>query len=134
MTKIILIDDSPDTTEYISELLSEIKGVRVMAFASGKEALRYFDEMGADCVLLDYRLDGEDGMDVLSALRTRSASLPVVMFTGYGSDRLNVSALNAGATKYLPKRGITSESLRTAIDGALLWGRMTHWTGKRAST
>lgn len=72
-----------------------------------------------DVVLVDYRLPGDSGLDLLKALREgRGLDLPVVMVTGQGSEDVAAEALRLGATDYLPKHGHYLQMLPLAIENA----------------
>ena len=78
-------------------------GLNVAAFASGAEFLRACDPGQLGCLVLDLQLGGESGLDVLDALRTRGASMPVIVLTGHGSVPASVRAMKAGAVDFLEK-------------------------------
>ena len=79
MLEVLVVDDNPDDGEFLRDLLSGIDDFSVRAVHSGQEALISLDECRVDCVLLDNRLDGEDGLAILAALRSKELFLPVVM-------------------------------------------------------
>ena len=87
MKTILCIDDHQDGLEVRRAML-EIKGYRALIAASGCEGLecvRAEAEAGAaiDLVLLDYKMEGMDGLEVAQRLRTTDPSLPIILLTGY---------------------------------------------------
>lgn len=116
MTDILIIDDSPEDREQFASLLEEAEpGVAVVTAAGGRDGLARVAEQVFDCVLLDLRLDGEDGLDVLARLRQVRPDLPVIVFTGQGSELAATEAFVAGAAYYVPKRELTAKTLWTAV-------------------
>ena len=72
-----------------------------------------------DLLLLDYRLTGDNGLEVLKVLREdRGLDLPVVMVTGQGSEDVAAQAMRLGATDYVVKRGNYLEALPIVLENA----------------
>ena len=69
----------------------------------GAAGLAAFEARGADVVLTDLAMPDMDGMKVLERLRAQDPSVPVLMLTAHGSERVAVAAMKAGAYDYLPK-------------------------------
>jgi diguanylate cyclase (GGDEF)-like protein/PAS domain S-box-containing protein len=106
MTKelsVLVVDDSEDDQSLCRRAL-RATGVRLVPALTGEKGLRKIDEVQPDIVLLDYNLPDMDGLEFLQRLADRGCtSLPVVMFTGKGSEEIAVEAMKAGATDYLVK-------------------------------
>ncbi len=114
---ILLIDDSPEDRELFTYFLRKSKpDTDVKACHGGEDGIRAAQTMHFDCVLLDLRLAGEDGLEVLVEIKKTCPDLPVIVFTGLGSERAAVDAFVAGAAYYLPKHDLTAETLWTAIE------------------
>lgn len=71
--------------------------------ANGEEALRFARERSPDLVLVDLRMPGKGGLDVVEELRTIDASIAIIVLTGYGSIPTAISAVKRGADHYLSK-------------------------------
>jgi len=97
---ILVIDDDAAIRELISHYLSQ-HDFRVSTAASGAQ-LGAFRAQVVDLVLLDLRLPGEDGMQLLRALRAES-QLPVIILTGRSEEADRVMGLELGADDYLTK-------------------------------
>ena len=97
---LLVVDDEPGVRFALTELFGE-RGHRVLVARSAAEALELVDE--ADAVLSDLNMPGMDGLALLAELRARDPSLPVVLLTAHGSERVAVQALKAGAYDYLAK-------------------------------
>jgi PAS domain S-box-containing protein len=72
-----------------------------------------------DCVLLDFQLPGTDGLALLRALRAEGLRTPVIMLTGQGDAQVAVELMKAGATDYLAKAKLSSETLGSSLRMAL---------------
>lgn len=116
--RILVIDDEPHLREGM-RLALETEGYRVEAAASGLEGLERFGTgAGWDLVLLDQRMPGMDGLEVLQELRKRDPEARVVMATAYGTVELAVEAMKAGALDFL-RKPFTPDVLRGAVRAAL---------------
>ncbi|HJZ88841.1 MAG TPA: sigma-54 dependent transcriptional regulator [Polyangia bacterium] len=100
MGKILLVDDEPAVLFTLQEVLSE-RGHRTVSSASGAEALERLE--GVDAVLTDLQMPGMDGLELLRSIRDRDSTLPVLLVTAHGNEKVAVSAMKAGAYDYLTK-------------------------------
>jgi len=100
MARLLLVDDEPAMLFALKELAESHKYEAVLA-RSGAEALAQLD--GVDAVVTDYSMPEMDGVQLLKFIRDRDESLPVVMLTAHGSERLAVRAMKAGAYEYVTK-------------------------------
>ena len=82
--KILLVDDEVDLTTTLVERL-DIRGFEATAVQTGDEALEEIRNGSYDVVVLDIKLKGEDGVDVMKKIRSIRANLPVVLLTGHMS-------------------------------------------------
>ena len=100
MSSVLLVDDEPGVLFTLSEVLSE-RGHRVLTARSGAEALSKLDD--ADAVLTDLSMPGMDGLELMGQIVQRDATLPVILLTAHGSERVAVAAMKQGAYHYLAK-------------------------------
>jgi two-component system response regulator AtoC len=100
MARVLLVDDEPSVRAALKELV-ENRGWEPLLARSGSEALALVDR--ADAVVTDFSMPGMDGMELLRALHERDESLPVILLTAHGSERLAVRAMKSGAYEYVPK-------------------------------
>ncbi len=100
MQRVLLVDDDPGVLFTLKELLID-RNHEVVTCSSGKDALRKLD--GMDMVLSDLAMPQMDGMELLRAVHDRDPTLPFVLITAHGSERVAVEAIKAGAYDYLPK-------------------------------
>jgi two-component system, OmpR family, response regulator ChvI len=101
--RIVIVDDD----ELFRELLrfkAIDEGYMVTSFSNGSAALEHFDAGGgADLVLLDWRMPGMSGLEVLRRLRRAGNETPVVFFTVLSEDIYQEAALENGAVDFIDK-------------------------------
>src|ERR1700730_6575513 len=102
MPKILVIDDEADM-RFAVRMLLERSGHSVVEAENGESALARIDEGRPDLVLLDMRLPGMDGIQILQKIREKQKDLPIIMVTGYGNVELAEQAIQLGADHYLSK-------------------------------
>jgi len=102
MSRVLVIDDDAALRFTLEAVLSDA-GLIVEACDSGASGLNAFEARGADVVLTDLAMPGMDGMEVLTRMRASDPSVPVLMLTAHGSERVAVAAMKSGAFDYIPK-------------------------------
>jgi two-component system cell cycle response regulator len=105
MSATILVVEDEATTAQLVKLVLKKQGYRVMTAATGPEALRLADDLVPDLVLLDIVLPGMDGFQVCQYIRKnpRTATIPIIMFSGLDRPADQRNAFNAGGDDYLTK-------------------------------
>jgi two-component system OmpR family response regulator len=98
---ILAVDDDPSVRKMISDYLTDNE-LRVTALASGREIAEVMARDTIDLVVLDWRLPGEDGMQIARQLRQES-HIPIIMLTGRRDEADRVMGLELGADDYLTK-------------------------------
>ena len=98
---VLVVDDDIAVRQLVSEYLAQ-NDFRVSEAANGAELMGAFRAQVVDLVLLDLRLHGEDGMQLLRQLRAES-QLPVIILTGRAEEADRVMGLELGADDYLTK-------------------------------
>jgi two-component system response regulator RegX3 len=99
--KVLLAEDEESFVEALMIGLTN-EGFRVTVARDGAEALRLFDEVEPDILLLDMMLPKMSGIDVCRSVRTRSR-VPIIMVTAKGTEIDTVVALEMGADDYVTK-------------------------------
>ncbi len=118
---VYLIDDNNDLRSTMRELL-EYNGHTVEAFASSEAFLAAYRPDHADCLVVDARLPGLDGMGLLQQLKAQGRELPSIMITGFGDITMAVEAMKAGAIDFIEKP-VPADSLLSAIERAVALSR-----------
>lgn len=105
MSDMILIVEDELTTAQLVKMVLKRQGYRVVTATTGPEALRIADDIIPDLILLDIVLPGMDGFQVCQYIRKnpRTASIPVIMFSGLDRPADQRNAFNAGGDDYLTK-------------------------------
>ncbi len=118
---VLVVDDSGADFEIISRELARVQDFRSYAdhCPDSLSCLAALASKLFDCVLLDYRLGAESGLDVLTRLRAEGYDQAVIMLTGQGDERVAVEAMKRGAQDYLLKDSVTNVVLRRAINNAV---------------
>jgi len=101
-TRVLAIDDDGQTLEILQRALSS-QGYVVVTADSGESGIALYAEKRFDLVLLDIRMPGMDGFEVLSRITECDEEATVIIMTGYGSIDSVVQAMKGGATDYLGK-------------------------------
>jgi signal transduction histidine kinase len=115
-TTVLIVDDSPDDVEFLTSiLLSHDPGYVIYDAHNSLQGLDELQNWQPDCVLLDFRLGHEDGIEVLDKFLTHPYARPVIMLTGQGSEVVAAAAIKAGASDYLVKMDINGMSLHKSI-------------------
>jgi signal transduction histidine kinase len=125
---LIIDDDQVDREAYLRFLSGDRSATyHVVEAASALEGARLLADGSYDCVVLDYRLPGADGLTLLQAFRDRHGGIPtapVVMMTGQGNESVAVEAMKLGIADYLVKDGLTAEGFRRAVKNAVCRWRL----------
>ena len=100
--RVLVVDDHPSVRALVAEVLRDA-GHAVDEAASGEEALKKMEGALYDLVLLDQRLGGIGGVEVLAAARPLQAGAQFILLTGHGSVAAAVEAMRLGAFDYLSK-------------------------------
>lgn len=123
--RILLIDDNPDDRSLVRlELTRAMEGLDLRETNSLPELEEMLAKDGADLVITDFQLHGANGLEVLRKVKSLRPGLPVIMFTGTGSEEIAVEAMKSGLDDYVLKTSRTGEGrLRAAVQKALKMGQ-----------
>ena len=104
MINVMLVDDQNLVRKGVRSLLELSEEIEVVAEASdGAEAIRMIPEVGPDVVLLDMRMPGLSGIDVLRELSQNDALPPTIILTTFDDDEVVLAGIRLGARGYLLK-------------------------------
>ena len=102
MKPLLIVDDEPVMRESLRDWLTD-SGYEVETAEDGEEALKTIAEKDFDVAILDLKLPGKDGIEVLKEARTKRPQLKGIIITAYPSIETAVGAMKEGAIDYLPK-------------------------------
>jgi len=114
--KVLLVDDEKDFVTTLSERL-QMRDVEPAVVYSGEEALNLLKEEIPDVMVLDLRMPGIDGIEVLKKVKADHPDVAVIILTGHGSEKDRELCLSLGAFAYLEKP-VDIDELSTAMKRA----------------
>jgi diguanylate cyclase (GGDEF)-like protein len=128
-SKILIIDDDPAICGVIADYLSN-KGFVVLEAEDGTVGLNLFARENPDLVLLDLRLPGMDGLEILSCINKDSPDTPVVIVSGQGTIKDAIAALKTGAWDYITKPIFDMNILNITVNHVLERAKQIHEKNK----
>ncbi|MEJ5366571.1 MAG: response regulator [Desulfosoma sp.] len=100
--RVLVVDDEADFLETLVRRL-ERRQVEAVGVPGGREALEALAERPFDVVVLDVRMPGMDGLEVLKAIKTRWPLVEVILLTGHASVESGLQGMQLGAFDYVMK-------------------------------
>jgi two-component system, NtrC family, nitrogen regulation response regulator NtrX len=122
-SRVLVIDDEAGIRDSLRMTL-EYEGYEFLGAATGQEGLALVEREAPDIVLLDVKMPGMDGLEVLDRLRAMNEMLPVVMISGHATTSTAVEATKKGAADFLDKPFESTERLLLTLRNALDQGRL----------
>lgn len=101
MKKILIVDDQAGIRILLNEVFQR-EGFQTILAANGLEALQLFGEH-VDGVILDMKIPGMNGLEILQHIKEKKPEIPVMMMTAYGEQDLINTAMAMGAVGYFTK-------------------------------
>lgn len=102
--RVLHVDDDPMVLDLTAELLGrEDDRLRVVAKTSASDGLEALKYDSFECVVSDYELPGENGIEFLETIRETHPDIPFILFTSKGSEEVASDAISAGVSDYLQK-------------------------------
>jgi DNA-binding NarL/FixJ family response regulator len=118
---VLIVDDHPIVHDGVAAILSSDPQIRVVGSAASiAEAMKQMTPAAPDVVLLDIRLQNEDGLSAIARVLGKHPSVRIVIFTAYDADEYVFAAIKAGAKGYVLKGSPGLElvrAIRTVGDG-----------------
>lgn len=99
---LLIVDDEVGFADVLAKRLSR-RGFTVDTASSGEEAIPILREKSYDVAILDLKLEGMDGVEILKVFKLLVPDMPVLMLTGHGSERAVTASMKLGAADYLSK-------------------------------
>jgi PAS domain S-box-containing protein len=130
---VLHVDDDPGFAELAADMMArEDDRITVETATSASEGLDRVTAEHFDCIVSDYNMPGQDGIEFLETIREEYPDLPFILYTGKGSEEVASDAISAGATDYLQKGTGTDqyELLANRIQNAVEQFRAQQWAGE----
>ena len=115
--QILIVDDEEPFRNVLSSFFTTEVGYKVDSVESGEEAIEILKQKSFDVIILDYKMPGISGINVLQWLNEQKVETPVLMLTGAGSEPIAVEAMKLGAYDYLRKEYVDVDHLPIIING-----------------
>ena len=112
---IFIVDDDEAVRDSL-KLLLESHGCQVRDYSTTRDFYRAFERGDRQCLVLDYHLPDQTGLDFLESDDGAKLGLPVIVVTGGGDDDLRERAIRAGANAYFDKPLNDTELVATILD------------------
>jgi PAS domain S-box-containing protein len=115
--RILIVDDDPDDYLLTRDAIEQIQGHAwkvdwATTFDAGLEELR---RGAADVALIDYRIGGRTGIELVSEATAADCQTPMILLTGLGDVNIDIQAMEAGAVDYIEKDTVKPRTLERAL-------------------
>lgn len=114
---ILVVDSQPDMRDVLADVLED-EGYRVTTVENGYEALERVKAISFNIVIVDIKMPGLNGMELIRKLREADSKLTIIIMTGYSSLEIAVEAVRAGVYDYITKP-FQAEEMLLAIKRAV---------------
>jgi DNA-binding NtrC family response regulator len=99
---ILVVDDDEGVRENLAELF-EVVGYTVLTAGNAAEAMETLAEHDVDILLTDYRMPGQNGVELIEAARRTKPGLRAILMTAFGDSFTEIESVRRGAIGYLNK-------------------------------
>ena len=124
--RILLIEDEPfDKKNFARSIKNSGINASLNIESNAEDGLRNLLENSYDIIFLDYKLPGEDGLELLKKIRQKGISQPVIIITSQEDEALAISMVKAGADDYIPKSLVTVDGLVQIIRSTLRYHKLS---------
>lgn len=110
-----LVEDDASVVDYLGLVLKD-QGLSIRRYPDAERFLEEYAPETPECLLLDVRLPGRSGLELIAELHSRGIDLPTVVMTAYGETRCAVEAMKLGALEFLEKPFSPERLLATVAD------------------
>ncbi len=124
LIRVLYVDDDPQDRQLVADSLTDVAAFRVVEAETRKDFAAQSGPPRVDVVLSDFNILGDDGPQVLSAVRETMPNIPVIIVTGDGSEETALEAIKQGAADYVLKNPRHIRRLPLAIRAVLEQSRL----------
>lgn len=119
--KILIVDDDQVDRLAVRRALSKVDNLPMEFIEVGtcEAAITEIEQHFFDCAFLDYRLPDQDGLALIQDVRAMGIKTPLIVLTGQGDEQIAVELMKAGASDYLSKSRVSSETLTRLLWNAI---------------
>jgi two-component system NtrC family sensor kinase len=121
--RVLVIDDSQEIREFLSDYILKPKGFEVMTATNGLMGLEMAIAKEPDLIVIDQQMPRLTGLEVLQKLREREIDIPAILVTAHGSEDTAVAAFRLGIRDYVIKP-IDVDEISESVDRALRESRL----------
>ena len=121
--RVLIIDDSQEIREFVSEYILKPKGFEVLMATNGLMGLEMAIAKEPDLIIIDQQMPRLTGLEVLQKLRERDVQVPAILVTAHGSEDTAVSGFRLGIRDYIIKP-IDVDEISESVDRALRESRL----------
>ncbi len=115
--RILIVDDEESFRKAVREFLRASAGFQVQECDSGEAAIEALKNKEFDVVVLDHKMPGISGLNVMQWIHEEKMDTPVIMLTAAGSEKIAVETMSLGAYDYVRKDQIDFDHLPLLING-----------------
>ena len=118
--RVLVVDDNPDDRALVTrELRKDFPEIQTFEVHSQAQLEAAIAQPGLDLIITDFHLRWSTGIEVLKRVRARDMDMPVIMFTGTGTEEVAVEAMRLGLADYVTKSPKHMPRLRRSVKAAL---------------
>lgn len=114
---VLLVDDDDSFRSVIKQVLTSTGKYRVRPCESGEQAIEMLRQERFDVVIVDYKMSGLTGLNVLQWMHEEKIDTPVIMMTAAGSESVAVEAMKLGAYDYVRKEHVDIDHIDILLSG-----------------
>ncbi|PID84806.1 MAG: hypothetical protein CSB13_11255 [Chloroflexi bacterium] len=121
--RVLVIDDSQEIREFLSEYILKPKGFEVLSASNGLMGLEMAIAKEPDLMIVDQQMPRLTGLEVLEKLKERGIEIPAILATAHGSEKKAVAAFRLGIRDYVIKP-FDADEISESVDKALRESRL----------
>ncbi|MBI4243219.1 MAG: response regulator [Planctomycetes bacterium] len=119
---ILVVDDDSEFILIVSDMLKEglpDLSIKITSASSISDAIKYIKDNEYDLFIFDYKLTDASGLGLLQIVKNQCIKTPAIIITAFGDEDTAIRAFKSGATDYIPKRKLNTNTLTKSIKSAL---------------